>query len=199
QYLDKGDTCFTSNMWKHVHSCWGNEVLKAGDEAKDANKVCYKIIGSFLQNGLITASFKHKGKGKVIYLHFLSESWTETSAFRVKIVSWVSKSLRPFDIVKDHSFQSLMKTGRPEYYIPSASTVSHDYLSLIKNEYSKHTRNMTEHDSKINFTTDGWSLPNHQVLVAFSAHFKHKREPLSILLDIVEVGKVKKTHLYRYI
>ena len=41
---------------------------------------------------------------------------------------WVSESLRPFDIVKDRGFQSLMKTGRPEYYIPSPSTVhvSHD-------------------------------------------------------------------------
>jgi hypothetical protein len=38
----------------------------------------------------------------------------------------VSESVRPFSIVEDRGFKSLMKTGRPEYYIPSASTVSRD-------------------------------------------------------------------------
>lgn len=50
-----------------------------------------------------------------------------------------------------------------------------------------------EYNGKINFTTDGWSSPNHRALVAFSAHFEHKGEPLSIPLDVVEVGKVKLT------
>lgn len=45
---------------------------------------------------------------------------------RAEIVRWVSESVRPFKIVEDRGFLSLMKTGRPEYYIPSASTVSRD-------------------------------------------------------------------------
>jgi hypothetical protein len=45
---------------------------------------------------------------------------------RAEIVRWVSESVRPFSIVEDRGFKSLMKTGRPEYYIPSASTVSRD-------------------------------------------------------------------------
>ena len=45
---------------------------------------------------------------------------------RAEIVRWVSESLRPFKIVEDRGFQSLMKTGQPGYYIPSASTVSQD-------------------------------------------------------------------------
>jgi hypothetical protein len=48
------------------------------------------------------------------------------SSFRAEIVRWVSESLRSFETVKDRGFQSLMKTGRPEYYIPSPSTVSRD-------------------------------------------------------------------------
>ena len=36
------------------------------------------------------------------------------------------ESVRPFSIVEDRGFKLLMKTGRPEYYIPSASTVSRD-------------------------------------------------------------------------
>jgi hypothetical protein len=43
-----------------------------------------------------------------------------------EIVRWVAESKRPFQIVKDRGFQSLMKTGRPEYHIPSMQTVSRD-------------------------------------------------------------------------
>ena len=45
---------------------------------------------------------------------------------RAEIVRWVAESTRPFSIVDDRGFQSLMKTGRPEYYIPSRWTVSRD-------------------------------------------------------------------------
>ncbi|KAG1740362.1 hypothetical protein EDB19DRAFT_1828564 [Suillus lakei] len=48
RYLDKGDARSTGNMRKHVRSCWGDEVLKAADQAKNANEVRQKIIGSFL-------------------------------------------------------------------------------------------------------------------------------------------------------
>ena len=36
------------------------------------------------------------------------------------------ESVQLFSIVEDRGFKLLMKTGRPEYYIPSASTVSRD-------------------------------------------------------------------------
>ena len=39
---------------------------------------------------------------------------------------WVAENMRPFSIVKDRGFQSLMKTGHPGYYIPSPDTVSRD-------------------------------------------------------------------------
>ena len=45
---------------------------------------------------------------------------------RAEIVRWVSENFRPFKIVEDRGFQSLMKTGQPDQYIPSASTVSWD-------------------------------------------------------------------------
>lgn len=45
---------------------------------------------------------------------------------RARIVRWVSESARPFDIVQDHGFLRLMKAGRPEFYIPSPSTVARD-------------------------------------------------------------------------
>jgi len=45
---------------------------------------------------------------------------------RAEIVRWVSESLHPFDIITDRGFQSLMKTGRPGYYLPHPTTVSRD-------------------------------------------------------------------------
>jgi hypothetical protein len=55
----------------------------------------------------------------VMLRHWLTSS-------RAEVVRWVSESVRPFSIVEDRGFLMLMKTGRPEFYIPSASTVSRD-------------------------------------------------------------------------
>ncbi|KAG2133398.1 hypothetical protein BD769DRAFT_1627422 [Suillus cothurnatus] len=114
-FLGKGDAHSTGNMRKH-------DVLQAADQAQDVNEVRKKIVSSFLLNGSIMASFERKGKGKVTYSH-CQHTRAETKA---KHVCWVSKSLHPFEIVKEKGFQSLMKTGRPEYYIPSPSTVARD-------------------------------------------------------------------------
>ncbi|KAI6001417.1 hypothetical protein EDD15DRAFT_2158970 [Pisolithus albus] len=69
RYLDTKDARSTSNMRKHVKSCWGGDVLSVADNAKDANEVRMKIVGSILRNGSITAIFERKGKGKVTYSH----------------------------------------------------------------------------------------------------------------------------------
>jgi hypothetical protein len=46
-------------------------------------------------------------------------------------VRWVCEDVRPFNIVRDRGFNNLMKTGRPEYYIPSPSTVSRDVRQVF--------------------------------------------------------------------
>ena len=55
---------------------------------------------------------------------------------RAKIVRWVCENARPFNIVSDHSFHSLMKNSYPRYYILSPSTVSRDVHQVFV-----HTRN----------------------------------------------------------
>jgi len=52
---------------------------------------------------------------------------------RAEIVCWISESLCPFAIVEDQGFKSLMKTSRPEYYLPLQSTVSHDVRLVFTN------------------------------------------------------------------
>ena len=59
---------------------------------------------------------------------------------RAEIVRWICEDARPFNIVNDRGFRSLMKTGQPEYYIPSPSTVSRDVRQVFvrtRNRISK--------------------------------------------------------------
>ena len=123
---------------------------------------------------------------------------------------WVSESLRPFEIVSDCSFVSLMKTGRPKYYLPSPSTVSCDVrlifartwqwiAKMLKvsvlhvNDLDGSTHRTKEYEGRINFTTNVWSSPNHWAFVAFSVHLEHNGVSLTFLLDVVEVAKVHGT------
>jgi len=46
-------------------------------------------------------------------------------------VRWVAEGKRPFQIVNDRGFRTLMKTGRPEYHLPSAETVSRDVKGVF--------------------------------------------------------------------
>jgi hypothetical protein len=48
-----------------------------------------------------------------------------------EFICWVTESNQPFQIVNNHGFQALMKIGRPEYYIPSAETLSRDVKNVF--------------------------------------------------------------------
>ena len=120
----------------------------------------------------------------------------------------MAEDLQPFSIVEDRGFKSVMKTGRPGYYLPSRTTVSRDVRLVFA-----HTRNhiakmlqvssdahyqeeilkkktYQEYSRKMSFTMDAWTSPNHKAFIAFSVHLEHEGKPLTILLDILEVAKV---------
>ncbi|KAG2041220.1 hypothetical protein BDR03DRAFT_809438, partial [Suillus americanus] len=120
------------------------------------DEVRKKIVGSVLRNSSITASFERKGQGKVTYSHH-QHTRTET---RAEIVRWVVECLRPFEIVRDRGFQSLMKTGRPEYHLPSPSTISRDVQLVFAQTRQRIAKMTKEYEGKINFTTDGWRAPS---------------------------------------
>jgi hypothetical protein len=109
-------------MRRHVASCWGKEALAACDSAADDKEVRNKIAPDILRNGSITAAFERKANGKRTY----SNRPLTRAETKAEIVRWVCESLHPFDIVSDTHFLVLMKTGHPEFYIPSPWTVSHD-------------------------------------------------------------------------
>ncbi|KAF8523881.1 hypothetical protein BU17DRAFT_43399, partial [Hysterangium stoloniferum] len=174
RYLDKKDVRLTSNMHKHVKGCWGDEVLNAAEDAKDADEVQSNIVGGVLQNGSITATLEHKAKGKVTYLH------RQHTQAETKLEDW--------------------KTGRLEDYLPHPTTISHDMRLIFAQTYQHiakfiHYYGLTimyqGYEGKISFTTDAWMSPNHKAFVVFSVHFEHNGVLLSMPLYIIEVVRVK--------
>ncbi|KAG2040592.1 hypothetical protein BDR03DRAFT_857502 [Suillus americanus] len=186
RYLNKKDARSTGNMRKHVRACWGKDILVAADNAKDANEARVKIVGGFLRNGSITALFEPKGKGQVTYSH-RQHTRAET---RAEIVKWVAESLCPFEIVKDQGFQSLMKTGRPEYYLPLPNTISRDVRVVFVRTHERIAKMIKEYAGKLNFTMDGWTATNHRAFIAFLVHLEHNGVLLTFPLDIIGVPKV---------
>ncbi|KAF5332362.1 hypothetical protein D9758_016948 [Tetrapyrgos nigripes] len=151
--------------------------MNPGDACKSARR--------YLRDGNITTAFKRVGKkGTVTYSHCTHTSW-ET---RAEIVHWVSESGRPFAIVKDRGFQSLMKTGRPGYYLPHPTTVARDVKTVFAKTHQQIASMLQEYEGDINFATDAWSSPNHRAYIAITVHLEHRGEPLTFLLDFVKVA-----------
>lgn len=125
----------------------------------------------------------------------------------VEFVRWVTENNRPFQVVNDRGLRSLLKTGRPEYYIPSAETLSRD----VKNVFICVRRRLAKalqvswalsfrdglrthpvpkkYNGKLNFASDSWSSPNHKSYVAITVHFEHTGKLFSMLLDLLEVAE----------
>ncbi|KAI6111131.1 hypothetical protein F5141DRAFT_1188361 [Pisolithus sp. B1] len=116
RYLDKSDAWSTGNMCKHVKACWGEDVLQKAFKMSGTTAAC-EAVKSYVKSGSIPAAFDCQGR--VSYSH-----WQHTKLeTRIEIVHWVAESGQPFEIVRDCRFQSLMKTGCLEYYIPDTHTV----------------------------------------------------------------------------
>ena len=78
-----------------------------------------------------------------------------------------------------------MKTGRPEYYIPSPTTVSRDVKKVFVNVRKRLAKMLQDHPGDLNFATDAWTSPNHRAFIAVTVHFEIKGVPACILLDLV--------------
>ena len=140
--------------------------------------------------------------GTFVYLDTCGTWLTSDSC---EIVKWVSQSMRPFSIVEDEGFKTLMKTGRPNHYIPKRRTVARDVryvfkktkkriakilrvsVILPKNDIDL-TQTYQEHQGALSFATDAWTSPNHTPYVAITVHMEEKGVPVSLLLDIVRVA-----------
>ena len=183
RYLDKGNMNSTSNMCKHAKRCWGTKVIVSANNANNANDVCDTMIKGILDPQLITAAFKQQGKDKVMFSHR-----QHTKELRAEIVQWVAESKRPFNIVSDHGFWKLMKTGRPEYYIHLPVTVLHNVKRVFATAQKCIAKMLQEHEGTLSFATDAWRLPNHKAFIAVMVHFENNGVLICMILDVVEVA-----------
>ena len=147
RYLDTGDAKSTSNLRKHAKICWGEEAVAAADNTRDVRAAREALGKMKLVDGSIIAAFERVAKGKITYSHrqhtttearyvpppLYNPSLPQTCSLSAEIVRWIAENKRPFQIVNDRAFQSLMKTGRPGYHIPSAETVSRDMKRVFVN------------------------------------------------------------------
>ncbi|KAH9849694.1 hypothetical protein C2E23DRAFT_686221, partial [Lenzites betulinus] len=169
RYLDTGDRS-TGNMRKHAESCWGEEAVERAMQTGCPEKAREVVVKSILETGRISTYFTRKGKAAVTYSH-MQHTRHETR------------------IVKDEGFLSLMKTGRPGYYVPSPSTVSRDIKLVFARTRKRIARLLQEYDGRLSFATDAWTSPNHRAFVAITVHLEVNGQPLRMLLDLVEVAK----------
>ena len=97
-----------------------------------------------------------------------------------------------------------MKTGQPNYHIPSPETVSHDVkdvfvrvrkriATMLQVRHSSiivsktYLKQLKEHEGDLNFATDAWTSP--KAYVAISVHFEVNGVSVGMLLDVLEVPR----------
>ena len=51
----------------------------------------------------------------------------------------------------------MMEIGRPEYYVLSPVTISHDVKMFFANTRKRNAKMLQEHDGTFNFTIDPWT------------------------------------------
>ncbi|KAJ7346381.1 hypothetical protein DFH08DRAFT_641458, partial [Mycena albidolilacea] len=76
-------------------------------------------------------------------------------------VRWVSESLRPFSIAKERGYRRLMKSGRPNTFIPSPSTIARDVKLLFEKTRARIQRRFKKLAASVSLATDTWTSPNH--------------------------------------
>ncbi|KAI0697428.1 hypothetical protein C8T65DRAFT_582743 [Cerioporus squamosus] len=186
RYLDKGDRSSSGNLLKHAKSCWGAEAVLQAKQIGDVTRVRNTLVANILKNGCITEYFA-PAKRSVTY----SNRPLSRVQIRFEFVRWVSESYRPFAVATDPGFLRLMKTGRPGMYIPSPTTISRDVKITFAGGRCRLAAMLRAYPGRLHFATDAWTAPNHRPFVAFTVHLEVEGATLSIILDIVELAKVR--------
>ncbi|KAF8068607.1 hypothetical protein FPV67DRAFT_1414440 [Lyophyllum atratum] len=194
-FLDKKDATSTGSLIKHIKSCWGMEVWdRAYLECGNADTARENVVKGFQKTGSIFKMFQRAGKQQVTYSH-RQHTRAETKA---EIVRWIAESVRLFRIVEDRGFHCLMKTGRPDYWIPSASTVVCDVRLVFGRCRDRIGKMLQDYEGRISFAMDAWTSPNHRAYVAVTTHFEVDGVPISIVLNVVEVPDVRTLVLWKW-
>ncbi|KAF8996548.1 hypothetical protein BDZ89DRAFT_892347, partial [Hymenopellis radicata] len=156
--LETKDRTSSKNLKTHAEKCWGVDTVKAALESHDLEAARGLVKKHKGKNGLLTTVFARlKSAGAAVYSHIpLTKAET-----RAECVRWVAESFRPFNVVKDRGFLRLIKSGRPETYVPHPTTVSRDSKVLFAKTRKRLARKLQDYEGRISIAVDGWTAPNH--------------------------------------
>jgi hypothetical protein len=124
-----GDRSSTSNLIAHANKCFGEDAITSAMKVKDL-RVAREVMKDKInlrRSGSITAAFERVAQGKITY----STKPASNQEVRANHVRWMCESKRPFELVKDPGYHLNMKTGRPQQYIPSLTTVARDVRQVF--------------------------------------------------------------------
>jgi len=107
---------------------------------------------------------------------------------RVNHVKWIAQSKRPFSTVEDPGYRRNMKEGRPDQYVPSASTVSRDVKKVFVKARERISK-LQEHRGALHFATDCWTSPNRRAYMAVTVRYATDGVITEWLLDIVALAQ----------
>ncbi|KAJ7822169.1 hypothetical protein B0H14DRAFT_2370896, partial [Mycena olivaceomarginata] len=96
---------------------------------------------------------------------------------------------RPVDVT--HRAHTNAEARRPHLHLPKNRTVSRDIQASFAKCKNTIDNLLQEHPGQLSFATDAWTSPNHRAFVAWTVHLHHEGNPLSFLLDIIEVPEVR--------
>ncbi|KAJ7286784.1 hypothetical protein C8J57DRAFT_1039844, partial [Mycena rebaudengoi] len=178
RYLDKKDLSSTGNLLSHARACFGQDAVdQALSKTNKSKGRDGKIYSAFARLGQKVKSFSYRPQ--------------TAKEIRATVVRWVTENNRPANIVKDDSFEVLMKSGRPSATLPSPRQVGRDVHTAFHASKKNIATLLQEYNGQLSFTTDTWTSPNHRAIVAWTVHLHHEGKPLSFLLDIVELPEVR--------
>ena len=85
RYLDTKDKASTGNMVKHAKQCWGEDTWRAAEKCHNAADARSTVTEPIVSSGTIAASFKQKGKDKVVYSHrMLTKTKTKSESISLR-------------------------------------------------------------------------------------------------------------------
>ncbi|KAH9045962.1 hypothetical protein EDB84DRAFT_1258221, partial [Lactarius hengduanensis] len=159
RYLDKTDKTSTGNLHRHARGCWGVDVVAAADATRDGDAARAALVNHKKLDGSIVAMFRRIRikEEAVTYSH---RQHTKAEA-RVEFVRWVCENTSPCPQLRSRAYARLIRTGRPNYYIPSAATLANDVKNVFLQVRRRISTMLKEYDGNLSFASDAWTSPNH--------------------------------------
>lgn len=88
-----------------------------------------------------------------------------------KLAEFISKDMRPLNIVNGEGFRDLMNELDPSYTLPSVATLRNKLIPKLQNETMTSLQRKFETIEEVSITTDGWTSPTADKYNCYTVHY----------------------------